>query len=158
MSAKCDEVLKVRSAISDYWLIKQPEPTPVPKLLPTNTAKNSSFKPKLGNNQSDPPKYSAVFITNIVHPNHMYMQLDDKDLPSYHHMLEELQKEFCTATKQSPSHCPSPVAGKSGLCLNKKLHILYFICFSRQSLCPPIRRHVAPSLNRETESAHGILC
>lgn len=75
---------------------------------------NKGFKPKygLGEVESGRIQYAAVLITHVIHPNLMYIQIEDQDLPLYHQMNEDLQQEFRKATKQSPSYCSSPLEGK----------------------------------------------
>ena len=67
------------------------------------------FEPLEGASRCIQP--SAVLITHVIHPNHLYVQFLDKDFPLYHKMNEDLQQEFRWATKQSASYCSSPVVG-----------------------------------------------
>ena len=71
------------------------------------------FKPKFGPEElkSRRIQSSSVLITHVIHPNHLYVQIEDQDLPLYHQLKEDLQKEFRGATNQSPSYCSSPVVG-----------------------------------------------
>ena len=71
------------------------------------------YKPKYGPSdvESGCIQYAAVLIKRMIHPNHLYLQIEDQDLPLYHQMMEDLQQEFSEATKQSPSYCSSPVIG-----------------------------------------------
>lgn len=56
------------------------------------------------------PKHARVFITKIINPRFVYVQLSEDKL-RYHKMLSELQTEFRSATSQSTSYCQSPVVG-----------------------------------------------
>jgi len=71
------------------------------------------FKPKYGSSEVESGciQYTAVLITHVIHPNHLYAQIEDQDLPLYQQMMRDLQLEFREATKQSPSFCSSPVVG-----------------------------------------------
>ena len=72
------------------------------------------FKPKFGPSEVESGciQYAAVYITRAIHPNRLYVRVEDQDLPLYHQMMRDLQLEFREATKQSPSFCSSPVVGK----------------------------------------------
>ena len=55
------------------------------------------FKPKFGpavEVESRCIQSSVVLITHAIHPNRLYVQFFDKDLPLYHQMNEDLQQEF----------------------------------------------------------------
>ncbi len=71
------------------------------------------FKPKFGpvEVKSRCIQYSYVLITHVIHPSHLYIQIEDQDLPLYRQMMNDLQQEFRWATKQSNSFCSSPVVG-----------------------------------------------
>ena len=72
------------------------------------------FKPKYGPSEVESGciQYAAVYITRAIHPNRLYVRVEDQDLPLYQQMMRDLQLEFREATKQSPSFCSSPVVGK----------------------------------------------
>jgi len=57
-------------------------------------------------------RYLAVFITHVIHPGHLYVQIADRHLPLYYQMMEDLKQEFNKASNQSQSFCSSPVLGK----------------------------------------------
>ena len=75
------------------------------------------FKPKYGPAEVESRciQYASVLITHVIHPNHLYVQIEDQDLPLYNQMMDDLQLEFREATKQSPSFCSSPVEGTLNL-------------------------------------------
>ena len=88
------------------------QPTP-PVTIKTELTINDKLKPKYGpvEVQSKALRYSAVIITNVIHPGHLYVQVVDEDVPLYHQMQIDLQQEFSSATKQSASYCPSKTFG-----------------------------------------------
>lgn len=71
------------------------------------------FKPKFGSWELDckPIEHAAVLITEITSPDYVYFQIEDEDAPRYQRLIKELSEEFCCATRQSESYCPSPVVG-----------------------------------------------
>lgn len=102
------------------------------------------FKPKYGpaEVESGCIQYASVLITHVIHPNHLYVQIEDQDLPLYNQMMDDLQLEFREATKQSPSFCSSPAVGTYHLKPNNfylkfyfKLFIFYVFFSFRTSLC-----------------------
>jgi len=85
----------------------------VPMTAPRPSATNMKFQPKYrpSDLQLNPLKFAAVLITKAAQPNFVYIRIEDEDLHRYRLMQEQLQLEFSTATKQSPSFSPSPAIG-----------------------------------------------
>jgi len=87
------------------------------------------FKPKFGPLQvkNRSIQYSAVVITQVIHPYRIYVRFEDQDFPLYRQMMEDLQLEFGQATKESHSYCPTPVEGKIFVILIYSFFINLFI-------------------------------
>lgn len=86
------------------------------KVIPTAfvTGDHLNFKPKFGFLQltSNPMKHSPVIITYASTPTEIYVLIEDEDdFAHFRRMQEDLQQEFSTATKHSPTYCSSPIAG-----------------------------------------------
>ncbi len=116
LNGKSEEILKVRSlhlqSISPLPEVQESS-QPVPVIIATKPTNNYSFEPKFGSSGalSGELNHSAVIITNMVHPGHLYIQLVDQDLPLYYQMQMDLQEEFGSVTNKSPSYCPTPANG-----------------------------------------------
>ena len=74
---------------------------------------NMKFQPKYKPSDLllNPLKFAVVLITKAAQPSFVYIRIEDEDLLRYRLMQEQLQFEFSTATKQSPSYSPSPAIG-----------------------------------------------
>ena len=119
LKGKCEDILKVRRVLQSITSGGPPpgvkessKPTP-PVIIKTELSSGNKLEPKYGpmEVQSKALKYSAVIIMNVIHPGHLYVRIVDEDVPLYHQMQIELQKEFSSATKQSASYCPSKTFG-----------------------------------------------
>lgn len=117
LNGKSEAILKVRSLLQSISLalleVQESSQSHAPVIIDIKLTKNEQFKQKFGFSRalSDGLIYSPVIITNMIHPGHLYIQLVDQDLPLYHQLQEDLQEEFFSVTKQSPSYCPTPTAG-----------------------------------------------
>ena len=123
LAGNCEEIGQVRSILQSISLplvIKEcSKATETDELSsPIDNARGElilqqKFKPKFGPLQvkNGSIQYSAVVITEVVHPYHIYVRFEDQDLPLYRQMMEDLQLEFGEATNESPSYCPTPVKG-----------------------------------------------
>ncbi len=81
--------------------------------VPRTVASIKKFKPKYCSEdlKSNPVKHASVIITRATQPGEIYVQIDDQELSLYHQMQKDLQNEFHSASKSSPSYCSAPVPG-----------------------------------------------
>lgn len=93
-------------------------PNPLPAITTPPLAANNApiikkFKPKFSplELRKSPLRHASVYITKATSPKFMYVQIDDEDKPLYRKMLVELEEEFCSASRQSSTFCPSPLIG-----------------------------------------------
>jgi len=111
LNGKSEDILKVRSLLQSISPLPevQERSQQAPANIDTEPTSNEKFQPKFGSlgMLSDEFKNSGVIITNVIHPDHLYIKLVDQDFPLYHKMQEDLQQEFVSATNKSPSYCPT---------------------------------------------------
>lgn len=89
---------------------------------PVQSSAPIKYKPKFSRSEllSNQMKYAEVFIVRAVQPRAIYITIDDDDLPRYHQLHRDLQLEFQSANRQSPSYCPSPRIGNNNLFILKR--------------------------------------
>lgn len=121
LAGKCKEFMQVRSILQSIRLppvrvINSRRATEIELSINAQgevILQQQKFKPKFGplEVKNGCIQYSAVVITHVVHPYHIYVQFEDQELPLYRKMMKDLQIEFRDATNESPTYCPSPVEG-----------------------------------------------